>query len=310
MTITFKVSNKTIEQLNKYYADLRRPMVPPYAIFQAQDGDSVVTLYESGKIVFQGRDADLASQFWVETEKQINKDLIVNNSDNKKKEKVKIDYKIFNSSTIGSDEVGTGDYFGPIVVTATYVSKDDIEFVSSLGVKDSKQLTDEHILKVVPELMKRIPYSTYILNNKKYNQLYEKGYNMNSIKAMLHNKVLCEMTKQYKSDYIVVDQFVQPELYYKYLKGTHNICDNITFMIKGENKCLSVGCASMISRYIFLKEFDKLSKKLKMPVSKGASNIVDDMGYEIVNKLGMEKLYDIAKLNFKNTEKIKKKLEK
>ena len=172
MTISFKVSDETKEKLNDFYLDLKREKTPDYASFQAKDGDTVVTLYDSGKVVFQGRDADLASQFWIATEKMINKNLVINNSDKKKKEDKKtiyVDPKIFNSTTIGSDEVGTGDYFGPIVVTGSFVKKEDIPFLQELGITDSKKMTDEKILEVVPILIKKIPYSTFILNNKEYN---------------------------------------------------------------------------------------------------------------------------------------------
>ena len=76
-------------------------------------------------------------------------------------------------------------------------------------------------------------------------------------------------------------------------------------MTKAETKCMSVACASLISRYIFLKEFDKISKSIYIDLPKGASNLVDEVGVEIVKKYGFEKLTEIAKLNFKNTEKIK-----
>ena len=305
MTISFKVSDDTKKKLNDFYFESRREITPPYAIFQARDGDTVVTLYESGKIVFQGKDADLASQIWVETEKMINKKLDVNNSDNKKKkDSIHIDSKIFNSSTIGSDEVGTGDYFGPIVVTSTFVKKEDISFLKELGVTDSKKLDDTKILKIVPEIIKKIPYSSYILDNNKYNEMNEK-MNMNKIKAVLHNKVLIDLTSKYNADYVVVDQFVEPKYYFGYLKESNNVYKNITFMTKAELKCLSVACASLISRYIFLKEFDKMSKKLGFNLLKGASNLVDEQGADIVKKYGINKLNEIAKLNFKNTEKIK-----
>ena len=61
----------------------------------------------------------------------------------------------------------------------------------------------------------------------------------------------------------------------------------------------------MISRYIFLKEMDKLSKELNMNLPKGASPIVDEVAKKIVNIYGYDKLKDVAKLNFKNVEKIK-----
>ena len=310
MTISFKVSNETKEKLIEFYEDLKREKTPAYAVFQAQDGDTVVTLYESGKIVFQGRDADLASDFWIASERLVNKNVSVNNSEQKSKDKkeIIIDPRIYNSTSIGSDEVGTGDYFGPIVVTGTYVKKEDIPFLESLGVTDSKKLTDEKILKIVPELIKKIPYTIFILSNKEYNQKFE-GMNMNKIKAILHNKVLVDLTSKYPYDYVVVDEFAKPYVYYSYLKEVPNVCRNITFMTKGETKCLSVACASVISRYVFIKEFSKLSKELNMLLPKGASTTVDDAAVKIVKEYGFDKLKEVAKLNFKNTEKIKEKLQ-
>lgn len=312
MTISFKVSDKTKKKLIEFYEELKREKTPQYAVFQAQDGDTVVTLYESGKIVFQGKDADLASDIWVATEKMNNKNLEVNNSEKKEKKdtkKIEVDPIIYNSTSIGSDEVGTGDYFGPIVVTAAYVKKEDIPYLEELGVKDSKKLDDSKILEVVPKIIKKIPYSSLVLNNKDYNNTYGENFNMNKIKAVLHNKVLVDLTNKYpNTDYVIVDEFANKYVYFNYLKETNNVYRNITFLTKGETRSLAVACASMISRYIFINEFNKLSKSIDMTLPKGASNLVDNVGIEIVKKYGFDKLKEIAKLNFKNTDKIKENL--
>lgn len=309
--ITFKVCDKTQDMMSEELDWCKRPNTPPYAKWQAKDGDTVITLYESGKVVFQGKDADLASDFWITTEKLNSGKVDVKNSTNKEK-KEKLDYinpKIYYASTIGSDEVGTGDYFGPIVVTATFVAKENIPFLEELGVKDSKKMTDDKILEVVPKIIKTIPYESIILSNKEYNEKYNSDINMNKIKAILHNKALMTIkNKEQNYNYIVVDQFAEPYVYFNYLKTSSNVVRNITFMTKAEDKCLSVACASIISRYIFLKEFDKLSKNLGMNLLKGASDKVDEQGLTIVKKYGIDKLSEIAKLNFKNTEKIKAKL--
>ena len=102
MVITLKTCAKTQEMMNEFYEDLKRMKTPQYALFQADDGDTVVTLYESGKVVFQGKDADLASDFWVATEKMINKNLDINNSDKKKKDDKKTtnEPNVYNYTTI------------------------------------------------------------------------------------------------------------------------------------------------------------------------------------------------------------------
>lgn len=303
-TITLKVSEKTKNQMEKFFQDLKKEKTPPYAVFQAKDGDTTVTLYESGKAVFQGKDADLSSDFWIATEKINSGQAQTTNSNNKKqKEKPKKVLPI-RINSIGSDEVGTGDYFGPIVVTASYVSKENIDFLIDLKVKDSKKLTDTQILEIVPKIIKKIPYKTYIISNEDYNKNY-KNYNMNQMKAILHNKVLYEIRKNnYPYDYTVVDQFEPPKSYYNHIKSSTQKITDIFFLTKAEDQCLSVATSSLISRYIFLKEMDKLSKKIGITLPKGANPKVDETGKIIVEKFGADTLKKIAKLNFKNTNKI------
>ena len=247
--------------------------------------------------MFQGTSADVDAAMW---------GTVLDNTKEKQEEQKKKDQKYHNCSSVGSDEVGTGDYFGPIVVTAAYVKKEDVEKLEKLGVGDSKKITDEKIKKITPELIKIVKYRSMILTNKEYNEKYTKDINMNKIKAILHNKVLYQLMTEEKPniDYIIVDEFARENRYYEYLNGIPTIQRNITFMTKAEDKNLAVASASIISRYIFLKEFDKLSDSLHIPLPKGAGRDVDTIGEEIVEKYGEEKLQEIAKVNFKNTDRI------
>jgi len=304
-TITLKVCDKTKEQMIDFFKDLKREKTPPYAVFQAQDGDTVVTLYESGKVVFQGKDADLSSDFWIATERINSGSAQTTDSREKKQEEKPTKILPIRINSIGSDEVGTGDYFGPIVVTASYVSKENIDFLLDLKVKDSKKLTDDQIIKIVPEIIKKIPYHTLILNNEDYNKYNQENMNMNQMKAILHNKVLYEMkSRNYSYDHIVVDQFEPPKSYYNHISKSTKKVQDIFFLTKAEDQCLSVACSSLISRYIFLREFANLSKEVGFTLPKGANPLVDEAGKKIVATFGKEKLNKIAKLNFKNTEKI------
>ena len=297
MNIVIKVNEETKQKMIEYYKDKVRDKKIPYAIFQAQEEDTVITLYESGKAMFQGTSADVDAAMW---------GTVLDNTKEKQEEQKKKDQKYHNCSSVGSDEVGTGDYFGPIVVTAAYVKKEDVEKLEKLGVGDSKKITDEKIKKITPELIKIIKYRSMILTNKEYNEKYTKDINMNKIKAILHNKVLYQLMTEEKPniDYIIVDEFARENRYYEYLNGIPTIQRNITFMTKAEDKNLAVDSASIISRYIFLKEFDKLSDSLHIPLPKGAGRDVDTIGEEIVEKYGEEKLQEIAKVNFKNTDRI------
>lgn len=309
ITKVIRVDNETKKLMNDFYKDMKRDKTPPYAVFQADTGDTIVTLYESGKAMFQGVSADIEADMWESIGKD--KDNIDYFMDTPKKEEKKEEIVLpIDISSVGSDEVGTGDYYGPIVVTASYVNKDDIPFLTELGVKDSKKLSDEQILKIVPKIIKKIKYKTIMLSNKEYNEKYGKDMNMNKIKAVLHNKVLTEMVKDNDYDYIVVDQFEPESSYYNHLSEVPNPLKGITFITKAEDKCLSVACSSLISRYIFIKEIDKLGDKYGIFLPKGANYYVEDVGIKLVEKYGLNILKEVAKLNFSNTDRILKEVRK
>ncbi len=297
MNIVLKVNKEVQDKMIEYYTPKKRDKQIPYVLLQADDNDTVITMYTSGKVMFQGVSADVDAMMWQE---------MMGVSKEEKKKKEEQDQKYHNCNSVGSDEVGTGDYFGPIVVTASYVTRGDVKFLEELGVCDSKKINDEKILKIAPQIAKRVKYRSLILSNLEYNTKYTKDSNMNKIKSIMHNKVLYQLVheEQPEYDYIIVDEFAREARYYGYLTGINDVQRDITFMTKAEDKNLAVACSSIISRYIFLKEFDKLSDSLGIPLVKGAGSEVDKIGEEVVEKYGKEKLKEIAKLNFANTKRI------
>ena len=298
MNVVIKVNEETKQKMIEYYKDKLREKTPPYAIFQAQEMDTIITMYNSGKVMFQGTSADIDANMWTELT-ETNKDTKENSEQYE---------KYMNCSSIGSDEVGTGDYFGPIVVTASYVNKKDIPYLKELKVADSKKLTDDQIRIIAPKIIKKIKYKSLILKNTEYNERHSKDTNMNKIKAIMHNNALNSLKNEINDeiDYIIIDEFTKEKRYYEYIKELPNILKGITFMTKAEDKNLAVACSSIISRYIFLEEFDKICDKYHLPLPKGAGTKVDEIGQELVEKYGKEVLTNVAKLNFSNTSRILK----
>ena len=294
MNVVIKVDEETKKKMIEYYEDKKRDKTPPYAIFQAQEEDTIITLYTSGKAMFQGTSAFVDANMWKAIKENDEDDIDTT------------DY--LNVTSVGSDEVGTGDYFGPIVVTASYVKKDDIDFLKGLGCTDSKKITDEKIKKIAPEITKRIKYKSIILSNEEYNEKYSKENNMNKIKAIMHNKALSLILNEVdeKLDYVIIDEFAKENRYYSYLSEIPNVVKNITFVTKAESKNLAVAASSIISRYIFLNEFDKMCDTYHLPLPKGSGSNVDSIGEELVQKYGKEVLDKTAKKNFSNTSRILK----
>ena len=301
--IVFKISDNLKEKFINYYLKYPARKTPPYAVFQVINYDTIITLYESGKVMFQGLSADIEASIWIEQERIVNKRIISLDKKEKKKESPKVFY---DTDTIGSDEVGTGDYFGPIVVTATFVAKDKIPYLKTLGVRDSKKIADSKIKEIAKELIKNIPYVTYILDNSAYNNLPEEDRNLNKIKAILHNKVLTTLIKKDNYPYkkIIIDQFVYPKKFYEYIKDSKEQIKNVIFITKAEDQALSVGAAAIISRYIFLKEIKKMSQELGMDIPLGAGIEVDKTARILKDKIGLENLKKYVKFDYKNTLKL------
>lgn len=238
--------------------------------------DCKITLYKSKKAVFQGKDVSAYQELY--------------------------QTKFIEHS--GSDEVGTGDYFGPVVVAACYVSTENYQKIKNLGIQDSKQIDDILIRKIAPQLMDTLAYSVLIVDNSKYNQIH-KQYNLNAIKALLHNQAYKHLEKKIKHlpALNVVDQFAPKNLYYNYLKNEKEVIHSLHFETKAESKYLAVACASIIARYTFLQVWDKMEENYHFSFPKGSGELVDQALIRFVKEFGKENLSKVAKLHFKNTQK-------
>ena len=94
ITKVIRVDNTTKKLMCDFYQDMLRPKTPPYAIFQADTGDTIVTLYESGKAMFQGISADIEASLWTSIEKdKDNIDYFIDNENKKETKKNSYIYK-------------------------------------------------------------------------------------------------------------------------------------------------------------------------------------------------------------------------
>jgi ribonuclease HIII len=248
--------------------------------------------------MFQGEDAEAEYTMWLT--------MLEITPEKQSKKAPKVSHKDYFYPSIGSDEVGTGDFFGPIVVCAAYLSPSQVEYVMGLGIYDSKKLSDERILVLGEQLKDRIPYSLLTLHNEKYNDLHQRGFNMNKMKAYLHNKAILHLLQKINgSPEVIVDQFAEENLYFRYLSDEQKVYRNITFMTQAESKYASVAIGSILARYAFIKYMDELSKEAGYYLVKGAGSEVDKVAARIIKEKGIHFLNSYAKLNFKTVEKAK-----
>lgn len=298
-SVTIKIDKTIAYKMKEFYLDCQLENTGEYVFFHAKSIDNVnVTIYQSSKgfkALFTGEKALEEALIWDE-----------NASLNVSKEKVKTEWKNTREQ-IGSDEVGTGDFFGPIIVVACYTNQQIFQELNQLGIDDSKKLTDQKILEIVPQILSKITYSKLTCTPEKYNEMVEKGHSMNSIKAILHNECLHNVRTKINnsSTNCYVDQFCEPNLFYHYLEGKYDaIFNNIVFETKAESHYPSVALASMIARYSFIKYLEELGNKYDVVIPKGAGKKVDEFTLSFKDKIGLEELTKIIKKNFKNYQKL------
>lgn len=298
-----QVSPAICTEIKKYYKHYLIDKLPPGSIFVAKLPSCTITAYRSGKVMFQGANHEAEAAKWGNS-------LAKRQAPKTKTSGNPLPSDISSMSVIGSDEVGTGDYFGPMTVVSAYVKREQIPLLKEIGVKDSKGLKDDQIAVIAKQLVEFIPFSLLKLPNEKYNRLQQSGMSQGKIKALLHNRAIDHLLKKIapeKPEAILIDQFAEANTYYRYLKNEKVIIrDHVYFSTKGESVHLAVAAASIIARYAFVRAFTQLSNEAGFTLPKGAGHQVDIAAAKLIAQKGIEALPHFTKLHFANTEKAKK----
>jgi ribonuclease HIII len=295
-------------EMKSYYGKYLVDKNPPGSTFAAKTPGCMITAYQSGKVLFQGNACETEASKWggaaaaSSTPAKKPAAATVKTAQNSG-----LPADMSRLSVIGSDEVGTGDFFGPITVVAAYVKNDQIPLLKELGVRDSKDLNDEKIIEIAKVIKDVVPFSLMTLKNEKYNQVQQKGMSQGKMKALLHNQAILKVLEKIapeKPEAILIDQFVQASTYYQHLKGQKAIArENVYFSTKAEGIHLAVAAASILARYAFIQYMDKLSEEAGFPIPKGAGSQVDEAAAKLIVKKGRSCLPAFVKLHFANTDK-------
>lgn len=216
---------------------------------------------------------------------------------------------------IGTDESGKGDFFGPLTVAA-FFADDKLKYeLISLGVKDSKLLTDTQINFIAGKIkkIKNVFYEVVLISPAKYNELYTKFGNLNLLLNWAHSKAIEVLLEKVETQTVITDKFSKRELNistnsaYRQAGNNHKsaVADKINFIQtpKGE-RFIGVAAASILARNAMNLWFEK-QKQTGLILPKGASGEVDNAAKLIKAKFGEPKLKELAKLHFKTFQKIK-----
>jgi ribonuclease HIII len=293
-TISLKLTNKQVEDLKKVLLKKgwkEEDINNEYAALRMKnDKGSVCTLYTSMKVVFQGNEdfkdiiAVLEASDKNSTEKGVN--LVPH---------------------LGVDEVGKGDYFGPLVVVACFVNNDFLKKIAGLGIGDSKKISDGRIRDIYGEIKDYPYYYVSVIKPEEYNNRIKELKNVAILLAKEHSKVI-EMglkdlqEKGIECKKVVIDQFSSKKS--RVVDELGPLAKGVKFVQfhKGESD-IAVAFASVIARAIFLEELGKMNEEYYFTFPKGASNVIT-AAREFVKKNGVDELEKVAKTSFKTTKKV------
>ena len=291
-TVSIKLSLDECLGLEKTFRDAgwrKEPMENEYVVFRMEnDIGSVAILYTSRKLVFQGREdfSGIVSK--------IQGGVVV------KDVKVK--------PHIGVDEVGKGDYFGPLVVVACFVDGDSAKRFEEIGVGDSKKFSDERIMKMYEQMREYEYFYSSIVKPEEYNRLVKEIGNVGILLAREHSRVIEMGLKDLSErgilcDSVVIDQFSNRESRVRDELGELGRKAEFEQFHKGESD-IAVACASVLARGIFLEEMRRMSEEYDFDFPKGATHVIAQ-GKEFVRRYGFEELGKVAKIGFRTTKALK-----
>ncbi len=195
---------------------------------------------------------------------------------------------------IGTDEAGKGDLFGPLVVCGFAFTRKVAKEVLKIGVRDSKSVPSESLEKLAEELINFQHHKCVVINPETYNGLYKRLQNLNKIMSLAHANAIDALFLEHNLPKAIVDRFMRGSYIDCYINAPIEVVEEI----KAENYP-GVAAASIIARYLYLRELKKLSRAAGINLPPGSGNEAKRVFQELRSKLEQRELRKFAKLHFK-----------
>ena len=294
---TFKLNaeqqKSIISELNR---DTYEKMAVPHTQIAAKGRQCSISLYNSGKLLIQGKGTADWITFTLEPE--ILKEVVTGYDDVLQPE--------MSSPHIGIDESGKGDFFGPLVVAAVYVDEKTVPQLQAAGVRDSKSISsDKQILEIAAKTMAIVgnKYVVLKLRPQTFNNLYAKMKNMNRVLAWGHARVLEDLLEKVPDcPRAVADKF-GPESRTRQALMTRGKAIELVQRTKAEDDP-AVAAASILARAEFVRTMQQGTEYFGFEIAKGVSPKVKTAASNILKQHGPTMLPRVAKINFKTTDEV------
>ncbi len=296
-TFSEKIDIKKQEEIKYFIAQIFQVTINPkqYTFWEIKNQDFTAAFYTSGKFVVQGKNIENILQ-------KLSSENIIKNQSQKKEMQTSELPNFEAASYIGTDESGKGDFFGPLVVAGVMIDEKNRKLFEELGIKDSKTLKDEQMLKMAVEIQKNSVYSVVAISNSKYNELYSKFKNLNKLLAWGHARVIENICEKTDCKHALSDKFGDESLIKNALinKGKNIILEQ---RVRAESD-IAVAAASVLARATFVQKMQYMENFYKLKFPKGCNNHVKESASDFIKKYGKERLKEVCKAHFKTYNEV------
>jgi len=296
-SFTFKLDEEQQTCLKQLLAHPKyHPENVPHTQLAVSIPDCRINLYNSGKLLVQGKAAQEWITFTLETE--ILKEALLGYEDLRDPEAFK--------PHMGIDESGKGDFFGPLVIASAYVDENLVNKLREMGVRDSKRISSDNVaLNMARDIRKLLGdrCAMVTIGPRSYNRMYSKIRNVNKMLAWGHARAIEDLLgKVPDCPRALSDKFGPTHQIERALmdKGKKIKLDQRT---KAESDP-AVAAASILARAGFIYALKKMGKEYEFEVPKGASDKVRREAEKLVVYKGPGILLDTAKCHFQTTDKV------
>ncbi|MDR1435312.1 MAG: ribonuclease HIII [Puniceicoccales bacterium] len=267
-----------------------------YARYAFRGNGFNLVMYNSGKLVLQGKEAPDFVTFTIEP--QITREFSFGNES--------VFHREWFLAHAGLDESGKGDFFGPVVTACVIAGGNEVRMLRKVGVKDSKSIGSD---RVILDLEKKIREAENVvvevmaLSMEKYNELHRRfGNNLNQLLGWMH---ACSLKNALKRRYVaqgLLDQFSKSPIVQGFIRRDFPDFE-LAMRTKAESDPV-VAAASIVARAEYVRRMEKLSEAAKVILPKGASRGVIEIGKKIFAAEGAEGLAKYGKIHFKTFREI------
>lgn len=289
-----KIPTKKQEEIKDFILKNFEAAASPkdYAFWQIKSTDFTAIFYNSSKFVIQGKNINPL------LEKLSNEFSEIKVAPTK--EEAIIDHN--HPCYIGTDESGKGDFFGPLVVAGVQIDEKNRQIFIDLGIKDSKTLKDEQMIKMAQQIQKYSTYSVVAMSNAKYNELYAKFKNLNKLLAWGHARVIENILEKKPCEYALSDKFGDESLIQNALikEGKKIILEQ---RVRAESD-IAVAAASVLARATFVQKMKSMENFYGCKFPKGCNDGVKASAKIFIEKYGKERLSEVCKAHFKTYNEV------